>query len=50
MELYERLELIITAFDHEDVITTSGDEHETINPEDSIAADYGSDEPVGTWW
>ena len=35
MELYERLELIITAFDHEDVITTGGGEHETINPDRS---------------
>ena len=35
MELYERLELMITAFDHEDVITTGGDEHETINPDRS---------------
>lgn len=38
---YKRAELVITPFDEEDVITTSG-----INPEDKIHVDYGSEPPV----
>ena len=51
MEKYERLEVTVTTFDAEDVITTSGGEPSTIyNPENSIHADYGSDLPVGSSW
>lgn len=46
MELYEKAALIITSFDVEDVITTSG----TAAPEDPISADYGPEEPFGNWW
>ena len=51
MKVYKRAELILTAFDEEDVITTSGDMPETTsNPEDPIGVDYGSEDPPGTWW
>lgn len=44
-EQYERLEIVITAFDQEDVITTSG---VTGNPEDGVYTD--KDAPVvGRW-
>lgn len=48
---YERAVFNITAFDAEDVITTSGFTPEIpANPEDYIAVDYGSEAPINDWF
>jgi len=49
-EQYERIKITITAFDAEDVITTSGIPEPTANPEDKISVDYGDELPFGTWY
>jgi hypothetical protein len=50
-EEYERIDLIITEFDIEDIITTSGAiPGTTVNPEDEIHVDHGTDIPFGTWF
>lgn len=50
---YKRIELTVTEFDAEDVITTSGvapDVDPTTAPEDPIHVDHGSELPFGSWF
>ena len=57
-KIYKRADLVITAFDVEDVITTSGvippvtPPAQDPDPEDPIHVDYGSgsSDPPFDWW